>query len=298
MPELPEVETIRRGLAALVSGRQVVGVTVLDDRAVRRQRGGPEAFIASLSGCTLLEPRRRGKYLWFPLRGTDRSTVDDALLCHLGMSGQFRVDDAGAPLERHTRVMADLDDGAQLRFLDQRLFGGLQISPAGADLPAEIAHIGPDPFSDGFDPRRAGARLRARRSTLKRSLLDQTLVSGIGNIYADETLWRARRHPETPTGRLRAAEAGALYDTARQVMAEALVAGGTSFDSLYVRVNGESGYFSRRLDVYGRAGQPCRRCGTPISRMAFMNRSSHLCPHCQRWPRGVPRPPAPLGSPR
>ncbi len=296
MPELPEVETIRRGLETLVSGRRVIRVAILDERAVRRQPGGAQAFRERLTGRTLLAPLRRGKYLWFPLEAAGDPGPRDALLCHLGMSGQFRVDDAGASLQRHTRVILSLADGRELRFLDQRLFGGLQISEAGAELPVEVAHIGLDPFDPAFDPRDAGARLRARRSSLKRSLLDQTLVSGIGNIYADETLWRARRHPETPAARLRPSEASGLYLTARQVMAEALEAGGTSFDALYVRVNGESGYFGRHLDVYGRAGQPCPRCGAAIVRVAFMNRSSHLCPRCQRWPRGVPRPSAPVGS--
>lgn len=295
MPELPEVETIRLGLAHLVAGARVADVKVLDARAVRRQPGGPASFARGLGGRVLEPPRRRGKYLWFPL--SDEAGIHepcgDALLCHLGMSGQFRVDDAGAPLPRHTRIVLGLEGGRDLRFCDQRLFGGMQIAPlqesGGSPVPAPVAHIGPDPFDDAFDAVAAGRRLRARRSTLKRALLDQTLVSGIGNIYADETLWRARRHPETPTGRLRAREATGLFETAGAVMAQAIDQGGTTFDRLYVRVNGESGYFGRRLDVYGREGLPCRRCGAAIIRMAFMNRSSHLCPHCQRWPRGVPR---------
>lgn len=283
MPELPEVETVRLGLAQTVAGARVRGVDVLDARAVRRHADGPADFADSVTGRRLGTPRRRGKYLWFPLEvGATSDTACDALLCHLGMSGQFRIDDAQAPLLRHTRVVLDLDGGRQLRFIDQRLFGGMQVSRGGGELPGEISHIGPDPFDPAFDAADAGRRLRARRSTLKRALLDQSLVSGIGNIYADETLWRARRHPETPTSRLRAAEALALYETARQVMAEAIDQGGTSFDRLYVRVNGESGYFGRRLDVYGREGSPCRRCGAAILRMSFMNRSSYLCQHCQQ----------------
>lgn len=283
MPELPEVETVRLGLERSVTGHRVTGVRILDARAVRRHVGGPDDFATTVAGRRFGTPRRRGKYLWLPIGS-------DALLCHLGMSGQFRIDDAPAPLLRHTRVVLDLDDGRQLRFIDQRLFGGMQVSRGGAGLPSEISQIGPDPFDPDFDAGAAGRRLRVRRSTLKRVLLDQTLVSGIGNIYADETLWRARRHPETPTSRLRAGEAEGLYRTAREVMAEAMDQGGTSFDRLYVRVNGESGYFGRNLDVYGRQGEPCRRCGATIVRMAFMNRSSHYCPYCQRWPRGVPRP--------
>ncbi|AXE38512.1 bifunctional DNA-formamidopyrimidine glycosylase/DNA-(apurinic or apyrimidinic site) lyase [Acidipropionibacterium virtanenii] len=290
MPELPEVETVRLGLERSVTGKVVTGVRILDPRAVRRHDGGPQDFTGAVTGRLLGNPRRRGKYLWVPLGGVDpMSSAGDALLCHLGMSGQFRIDDAGTPLLRHTRVVLDLDDGRELRFLDQRLFGGMQVSRGGALLPAEISHIGPDPFDAGFDAVVASRRLRARRSTLKRALLDQSLVSGIGNIYADETLWRARRHPETPTSRLRAVEAAGIYETAREVMAEAIDQGGTSFDRLYVRVNGETGYFGRSLDVYGREGAACRRCGAGIVRMAFMNRSSYLCPRCQRWPRGVPR---------
>lgn len=296
MPELPEVETVRLGLAHLVAGARVTGVRVLDARAVRRQPGGAGSFARRLAGRVLEPPRRRGKYLWFPLSGEAgvHELCKEALLCHLGMSGQFRVDGAGAPSPRHTRIVLGLEGGRDLRFCDQRLFGGMQIAPlqesGGSPVPVPVAHIGLDPFDDAFDAAAAGRRLRRRRSTLKRALLDQTLVSGIGNIYADETLWRARRHPETPTGRLRAPEARSLFETAREVMAEAIGQGGTSFDRLYVRVNGDSGYFSRRLDVYGREGRPCRRCGVAIIRMAFMNRSSYLCPHCQRWPRGVPRP--------
>lgn len=278
MPELPEVETVRAGLEPLVSGRLVTAVRVLDERCVRRHTGGPADFCRSLTGQLLGAPRRRGKYLWIP------TARGDALLAHLGMSGQFRLDGPTDPLESHARALIDLDDGSELRFVDQRLFGGLSISPGGAGVPAEIAHIGPDPFSPDFDLAAGAERLKARHSTVKRCLLDQTLVSGIGNIYADEALWVARTHYDFSCQALSTRRARDVLRAAREVMASALVHGGTSFDALYVHVNGSSGYFSRELSVYGRAGEPCRRCGTRIVRESFMNRSSYLCPRCQRLP--------------
>ncbi|WP_394276464.1 bifunctional DNA-formamidopyrimidine glycosylase/DNA-(apurinic or apyrimidinic site) lyase [Luteococcus sp.] len=280
MPELPEVETVRAGLEPLLTGRRTSGVRVLHPRPVRKHDAGPHDFELTLTGRTFAAPRRRGKYLWFPL------TDGDAVLAHLGMSGQFRVDRPDAPLLRNTRVLFDLDGGQdQLRFVDQRMFGGLQLSPGGAELPAEIAHIALDPFDEHFDLDEVAQRLRRKRTTIKRALLDQGLVSGIGNIYADEALWLAQIHPERPTEKLSRAQAFAVLEAARTVMAEALGQGGTSFDALYVKVNGESGYFDRSLNVYGQTDRPCPRCGTGVMREQFMNRSSHYCPHCQRRPR-------------
>ncbi|MDU6339327.1 MAG: bifunctional DNA-formamidopyrimidine glycosylase/DNA-(apurinic or apyrimidinic site) lyase, partial [Cutibacterium granulosum] len=259
---------------------------------------------------TIVDVRRRGKYLWFALDD------DAALVAHLGMSGQFRVD-AGPhavrtePLQagsghqsagsgrqptdaghRHTRATFLLDETARsdarsggagiLRFVDQRTFGAMWVSPGDAALPTEIAHIGRDLFDPEIDLEEAAQRMRRRRSTVKRAMLDQSLVSGIGNIYADESLWRARLHPLTPTNAMSQRQAVELWQVARGVMVEALEQGGTSFDKLYVNVNGSSGYFGRSLDVYGREGEPCHRCGTPIVRESFMNRSSHLCPGCQQ----------------
>ena len=279
MPELPEVETVRAGLADIVTGRRIDAVTVLHPRPVRRHPGGPDDFAATLTGRTFAEPRRRGKYLWLPF------TDGDALLAHLGMSGQFRLDAPEAPLLPNTRVLFDLDDAGQLRFIDQRMFGGLSLSPGGAELPAELAHIGRDPFDPAFDLAAAVRRIRAKRSAIKRVLLDQTVVSGIGNIYADEALWRARLHYDRPADTLTAARARELLGHVHDVMDEALGQGGTSFDSLYVNVNGSSGYFERALAAYGREGLPCLRCGRPMVREPFMNRSSFRCPWCQRRPR-------------
>ena len=282
MPELPEVETVRRGLAAGITGRTLAAVQVLHPRPVRRHLPGPEHFAAELVGRTFAEPRRRGKYLWLPF-------VDgDALLAHLGMSGQFRLDAADAPLAPNTRVLVIFDDGgAQLRFVDQRMFGGLSLSPGGAELPAEVAHIGRDPFDPEFDLGAVVARLRRKRTGVKRALLDQTLISGIGNIYADEALWLARTHYARATATLPTRRATEVVQAATSVMATALEQGGTSFDALYVDVNGSSGYFDRSLAVYGQQGRPCLRCGTPVRREAFMNRSAFRCPRCQRTPSGA-----------
>jgi formamidopyrimidine-DNA glycosylase len=207
------------------------------------------------------------------------------------MSGQLLVQRPEAPEERHLRVRLALtgaDDGREIRFVDQRMFGGLSVSAGGAELPTEIAHIARDPLDPEFDEAEFVRKVRRRRSGIKRQLLDQNLVSGVGNIYADEALWRARLHGERPGDRLSAGQVRELIGHARDVMQQALVEGGTSFDALYVNVNGESGYFERSLDAYGRENQPCARCGTPMRRAAFMNRSSYFCPACQRPPRRSP----------
>jgi formamidopyrimidine-DNA glycosylase len=280
MPELPEVEIVRRGLARWVVGRTVTDVEVLHPRAVRRHLSGPAGFAAGLRGRTITAACRRGKYLWLPLDS------GDAVLAHLGMSGQLLVRPTGAPDETHLRVRIRFADGdTELRFVDQRTFGGLSLEADSDGLPAPIRHIAPDPLDPAFDDAAFTAALRRRRTAVKRALLDQNLVSGIGNIYADEALWRARLHGTRPTETLTRPVIARLLAAVREVLTEALDAGGTSFDALYVNVNGESGFFDRSLDVYGRAGLPCRRCGTPIRREPFMNRSSFTCPRCQPRPR-------------
>ena len=299
MPELPEVETVRAGLERHVVGRTVASAAVLNPRAVRRDHSGSDGFAAAMAGRTFLSAERRGKYLWFALDD------GEALLAHLGMSGQLLVGDPARPLSPHVRARFTFRDGGpDLRFTDQRTFGHLMLcslSPGGMTppvtppvvparlVPEPIAHIAPDPLEDVFDPKAFAGRLTRRKSQVKRALLDQSLVSGIGNIYADEALWRARLHWARPTDSLRPAEVSRLLDAVRDVLTEALQAGGTSFDALYVNVNGESGYFDRSLNAYGRAGEPCPRCGTPIRRDAFMNRSSYSCPRCQK-PSRAPRP--------
>jgi formamidopyrimidine-DNA glycosylase len=280
MPELPEVETVRNGLLAWTVGRPIEAVEVLHPRAIRRHAPGAVDFVDALAGRTVTDVRRRGKYLWLPLDN------GDAIIAHLGMSGQFRLASGGTPDDTHLRVRFRFADGdPQLRFVDQRTFGGLSISPGGAELPDEIAHIARDPMDPQFDDAEFVKAVRRRRSEIKRALLDQSLISGVGNIYADEALWRAKVHGARPTDALTKPAVLRLLGHVRDVLGEALVAGGTSFDSLYVNVNGESGYFDRSLAVYGREGLPCLRCGTPIRRESFMNRSSYSCPSCQPRPR-------------
>ncbi|MFI2662835.1 bifunctional DNA-formamidopyrimidine glycosylase/DNA-(apurinic or apyrimidinic site) lyase [Micromonospora carbonacea] len=284
MPELPEVETVRQGLAQWVTGRRIVGVEVRHPRAVRRHLAGPAHFADVLAGRTVLDVRRRGKYLWLPLDS------GDAIVGHLGMSGQLLLQPATAADELHLRVRFRFaDDGPELRFVDQRTFGGLAVSAGGAELPPEIAHIARDPMDPEFSDSAFVAALRRRRTEVKRALLDQTLVSGVGNIYADEALWRAKLHGARPTDQLTAPVAQRLLGHVRDVLGEAISEGGTSFDALYVNVNGESGYFDRALNAYGREGEPCRRCGAPLRREAFMNRSSYSCPRCQPRPRAALR---------
>lgn len=275
---------VRRGLARWAAGRTVAQVEVLHPRAVRRQPGGAAEFTARLTGSTLGAAQRRGKYLWVPL-GEGQSMIG-----HLGMSGQLLVQDPSVPDETHLRVrLRFTDQGRELRFVDQRTFGGLAVEesePGDPEhTPVSIAHIARDPLDPRFDDAAFITALRAKRTTVKRALLDQTLISGVGNIYADESLWRSALHYDRPTATLTRPQAARLLQHARDVMGAALAVGGTSFDSLYVNVNGESGYFSRELDAYGREGEPCRRCGTAIRRAAWMNRSSYFCPRCQRVPR-------------
>jgi formamidopyrimidine-DNA glycosylase len=280
VPELPEVEVVRRGLERGVAGRTVAEVDVSHPRAIRRHLAGAADFAAQLRGRRFEGARRRGKYLWLPLDS------GDAVLAHLGMSGQLLVVAPERPAAPHQHVRVGFTDGGpELRFIDQRTFGGLAVIPDGAELPAPIAHIARDPLDPEFDEAAFTETLRRRRTGIKRALLDQTLVSGIGNIYADEALWRARLHYARPTETLTRPEVARLLAAAREVLVEALGAGGTSFDTLYVNVNGESGYFDRSLNVYGQADEPCPRCGTPIRRDPFMNRSSYSCPRCQPRPR-------------
>jgi formamidopyrimidine-DNA glycosylase len=289
VPELPEVEVVRRGLADHVIGRRVSAVEILHPRAVRRHLAGAADVIGRLTGRTLAAARRRGKYLWLEL-----DAGDEAVLAHLGMSGQLLVCEPRTPRQKHLRVLFSFAGGGpQLRFVDQRTFGGLSVESlvgdAGSEelLPKPIAHIARDPMDPAFEAGSAVSAVLARRTGLKRALLDQSLVSGIGNIYADEALWRARLHGAKPTASLTRKAVHTVLSAATEVMAEALEQGGTSFDALYVNVNGNSGYFDRSLNVYGRQDRPCRRCGTAIRREPFMNRSSYSCPYCQPRPRNA-----------
>ncbi|ALJ20121.1 bifunctional DNA-formamidopyrimidine glycosylase/DNA-(apurinic or apyrimidinic site) lyase [Microbacterium sp. No. 7] len=295
MPELPEVEVVRAGLEPAITGALIEGVSVLDERALTRHRGDAAVFTSALMGRRLTAAVRRGKFLWMPLDGGREAVVG-----HLGMSGQLLLRESGAPAERHERVRIDILHPAHgslaVVFADQRTFGSLAIDELrpcadglaggrGSELrlvPSQVAHIARDPLDPGFSDERFRALLARKASGVKRVLLDQTVASGIGNIYADEALWAARIHPETPASALATRSVNRLLAEVRAVLAKALAEGGTSFDAQYVNVNGQAGYFSRSLQVYGRSGEPCRRCGAAIRRVAFMNRSSHFCPRCQR----------------
>jgi formamidopyrimidine-DNA glycosylase len=281
MPELPEVEVVRRGLQAHIAGRTITAVQVRHPRAVRRHEPGAADLTARLIGAHITGTDRRGKYLWLTLG------PEVALVVHLGMSGQMLL----GPLDRteHLRIAATLDDGTALSFVDQRTFGGWQladlVSVDGSTVPGPVAHIARDPLDPRFDRDAVVTVLRRKHSEIKRQLLDQTVVSGIGNIYADEALWRAGVNGARVAEKLTRRQLGDVLDAAAEVMHEALGQGGTSFDSLYVNVNGQSGYFDRSLNVYGRESHNCRRCGAVIRRDKFMNRSSYSCPRCQPRPR-------------
>ncbi|MDO9484552.1 MAG: bifunctional DNA-formamidopyrimidine glycosylase/DNA-(apurinic or apyrimidinic site) lyase [Actinomycetota bacterium] len=280
MPELPEVEVVRRGVGQWATQRVISQVEVRHARAVRRQEA---ELSAVLVGRTFVCASRRGKYLWLPL-----DDGDQCLVVHLGMSGQLLMQLAEQADELHLRVrFAFADDGPQLRFVDQRTFGSVTTDVLVSDglegqIPRAIQHIARDPLDPAFDDELFIARLRKKDSEIKRLLLDQSLISGIGNIYADESLWRSRIHSTRAASSVSKSKVRSLLADVRAVMTEALAQGGTSFDSLYVNVNGESGYFSRALNAYGREGEPCNRCSTPIRRSRFMNRSSFYCPRCQR----------------
>ncbi|MEO8814640.1 MAG: bifunctional DNA-formamidopyrimidine glycosylase/DNA-(apurinic or apyrimidinic site) lyase [Mycobacterium sp.] len=277
MPELPEVEVVRRGLQDHVVGRTITAVRVHHPRAVRRHEPGPADLTGRLLDARITGTGRRGKYLWLLVD-------DEALVVHLGMSGQMLL--GPVPNTNHLRIAVRLDDGTALNFVDQRTFGGWLLADLvtvdGSLVPVPVAHLARDPLDPRFDAEAVVDVLRRKHSEIKRQLLDQTVVSGIGNIYADEALWRAKVRGTRIADTLSRPRLRALLAAAAEVMRDALSAGGTSFDSLYVNVNGQSGYFSRSLDAYGREDEPCRRCGTPVRREKFMNRSSFYCPNCQR----------------
>lgn len=294
MPELPEVEVVRLGLAPAVSGAVITDVAVLEPRSLRRHDGPAEDFVDRLRGARMLTPERRGKFLWIPLAADDAEPaggVDEALVVHLGMSGQVLLRTPGVDDER-TRIRFELahPEHGMLRvnFVDQRIFGSMAIDPfvpatdGHGRVPSQVAHIARDPLDPLFDDPAFVRRVRAKSTTIKRALLDQTLVSGIGNIYADESLWAARIHYDQPTSGLSATAVRRLLAEVRTVLARALEEGGTSFDAQYLNVNGQSGCFAHSLRAYGQQGRPCPRCGTPIVREQFMNRGSHFCPRCQR----------------
>jgi formamidopyrimidine-DNA glycosylase len=285
MPELPEVEVVRRGLQAHVVGKTITAVRVHHPRAVRRHEAGPADLTARLLEAQITGSDRRGKYLWLTLDGP--GCDEEALVVHLGMSGQMLLGEV--PRTDHVRISALLDDGTAVSFVDQRTFGGWLLAELvtvdGSMVPAPVAHLARDPLDPRFDIDAVVNMLQRKHSEIKRQLLDQTVVSGIGNIYADEALWRAKVNGARIAATLTRRRLVQVLEAADEVMRDALAHGGTSFDSLYVNVNGQSGYFDRSLDAYGREGEHCRRCGAVIRREKFMNRSSFYCPKCQPRPR-------------
>nr|WP_218875423.1 bifunctional DNA-formamidopyrimidine glycosylase/DNA-(apurinic or apyrimidinic site) lyase [Janibacter alkaliphilus] len=284
---MPEVEVVRRGLADHVTGRRIAAVELRGTRVARRHVEGPDDLAGRLAGRVVTGAHRRGKYLWLALADGPEQVADEGLVVHLGMSGQMLVAEPGSaePAHLHGRFTF-ADGGRELRFVDQRTFGGFALVDLDDDLvPTSLGHIALDPFDPGYDRAAVIWDVKRRDSGIKRVLLNQTVVSGIGNIYADEALWRAGLHGERVAATLTKPAIGRLLDHARDVMAEALEQGGTSFDALYVNVNGTSGYFDRRLAAYGQEGRPCPRCGTLMRRETFMNRSSTSCPRCQPRPR-------------
>ena len=275
MPELPEVETVRRGLAENIIGKKFKEIEVLHSRATSPKSIAP---LKSLKGARIKSVNRRGKFLWFEL---DRPEV---LVGHLGMSGQFLIQPKAALYERHLRARFNLGRN-DLRFIDQRTFGWVGVEERINNRPTCVQHIAADPFDSEFDLQETISRFLKKKTEIKRALLDQSVMSGVGNIYADEALWRSKMHPETRTEKLDTKRISQLISSATEVMSEALAVGGTSFDDLYINVNGESGYFERSLAVYGQEGEGCPRCGREIRRITFANRSSHFCPKCQPTPR-------------
>jgi formamidopyrimidine-DNA glycosylase len=276
MPELPEVETVRRGLQHLVTGYKITQAQQLHPRALKSESIAP---LESLQGAKITGTNRRGKFMWLTL---NRPYV---LVAHLGMSGQFLIHQKDRPKATHVRAQFTLSKPLrtqELVFNDQRTFGWLSVEETTNNIPASAQHIAPDPFDPLFDKDLTIKNYRKRNIKIKTALLNQEIMSGVGNIYADETLWRAKIHPEISTADLSAKKISTIIDFATEVMSEAINQGGTSFDDLYINVNGESGFFEQSLAAYGQEDEPCPRCGTPIKRITFGQRSSHFCPRCQR----------------
>jgi formamidopyrimidine-DNA glycosylase len=278
VPELPEVETVRRGLERFAVGRRVNEVEVGRERTVRRT--SREAVIHGLTDTTILAANRRGKYLLLPLDSGDE------VMIHLRMSGQILVAPTGTARPLHTHVVLHLDDGNELWFVDPRTFGEVVVfdpTNAAVEVP-DVAGLGPDPIADQITLRRFRGMLRSRRRLLKPLLLDQHVIAGIGNIYADEILHAARLRPDRHSDELSLGSERRLHESIHEILSSAIEAGGSTLkDAQYVDLFGEGGSYQDAHAVYGRAGERCRTCGVGwIRRTTSAQRSTHFCPKCQR----------------
>jgi len=293
MPELPEAETVRRGLALTVLNSKIEDIEVFDQRCLKKHPGGSEDFQNLMRGRSFSAAVRRGKFIWMPL-----DIEGFALVMHLGMSGQALIRTQDYQPESQVRLQMNLENGLQFRFSDQRLFGSLmvdQLQPVEGnssgyspetevqtEIPSSVAHIARDPLDAEFDLDSVKRKIKNRTAGIKHVILDQQLVSGVGNIYADESLWRARLHFNQPSNSISSRKLTELFSHIKDVLSEAVEQGGTSFDQQYKNINGQSGYFSQNLNAYGQTGKPCNRCGRLIARKSWENRGSHFCPACQR----------------
>jgi formamidopyrimidine-DNA glycosylase len=310
VPELPEVETVRAGLAPALTNSSVLQIEILDERSLKRHLAGPTDFVSTLNGAKILDVVRRGKFLWMPIELAEKSSATSkrlALVGHLGMSGQMLLRKPSDPADKLTRVVITIETArgkvVEFRFIDQRIFGSLAIDelvetsdgkPGGYSknsakgtwwqnlIPASAAHIARDPLDDSFDLDAVRAKFAKKHSGIKRVLLDQQVLSGVGNIYADEALWASKLHYDQPADSISRATFELLMTEVGRILSAAVAEGGTSFDEQYKNVNGESGYFEVSLNAYGMTDRPCNRCGRPIKRDSWMNRGSHFCPGCQK----------------
>jgi formamidopyrimidine-DNA glycosylase len=276
MPELPEVETVRSGLEKWVLGWKISKVEILHSRAVRNNTAYD--LMKVLPGRKIVKVDRRGKYMWLLLDN------EQALIIHLGMSGQVLLPSGKEAPHRHLRVrllISEIDK--EIHFVDQRTFGHMTLDDLEDGIPKSVNKVAPDIFAPEYQQKVVVEKIRKSNSEIKKLLLDQGIMSGVGNIYADEALWRAKIHPQQIGKDLTSAQIVKIIDKCKEVMSQAIAAGGTSFDDLYVNVNGESGYFDRSLAAYGQTGAPCPRpkCRGLITKARFMGRYSHFCTNCQ-----------------
>lgn len=274
MPELPEVETVRKGLENVVIGATIKNVDVYWDRIIAGSAPS-DVFKEMLVGETLQQLRRRGKFLLFDF---DQYTM----ISHLRMEGKYEVVSSDEPLKKHTHVVFHLEDGRDIRYLDVRKFGRMELVPLGKeDTVSGIQRLGPEPFEGEFLVEPFQEKLTRIKKAIKPALLDQKLVTGLGNIYVDEALFQAKIHPLRPGNSLTKAETKRLHQAIIEVLGKSIEAGGTTIRT-YLNALGEAGTFQQDLNVYGKTDEPCVNCGNPILKMKVAQRGTHYCAHCQR----------------